>query len=178
MSVFLTLGFIGLGLLLLSLVFDHDHDYDHGDVGVDHGSGDGHDGPSWFNLKVVASFLAAFGFGGAIAGYYDLSWMSSSLVGVGSGFALGFVVYQSLGFFYRQQASSHVTTAEVLGGKGFVTVRIAPNQTGEVMISVKGSQYSYLARTVDGTEVKEGWPIEVVDLLGETAIVRSVAHRR
>lgn len=177
MPVFLTLGFVGLGLLLLSLVFDHDHDYEHGDVSVGHDAGDGHDGPSWFNLKVVASFLAAFGFGGAIASYYGIGWMPSSLVGVGSGFVLGFVVYQSLGFFYRQQASSHVTAADVLGGKGFVTVRIAPNQTGEVMVSVKGGQYSYLARTADGTEVKEGWPVEVVELLGETAVVRSVARK-
>lgn len=174
MPVFITLGAIGFALLLLSLVFDHDHDYDHGDIAVGHDMGGDH-GPSWFNLKILASFLSAFGFGGAIARYYDFHWMSSSLIGAGSGLALGFVVYQSLGFFYRQQASSHATTAEVLGQKGFVSVRIAHDQPGEVMLSVKGSQYSYVARTLDGTDIKEGSAIEVVQFLGETAIVKPIS---
>ncbi len=177
MIVFLTLGMLGFGLLLLSLFVDHD--YDHGDMSFDHDIS-GHDagtaghGPGWLNLKVMASFLAAFGFGGAIARYYDWTWMVSSLIGVGNGFALGFVIYQLLHFFYSQQASSHVTTNEVLGQKGSVTVRIAPNMPGEVMLSVKGSQYSYVARTKDGSEIKEGSAVKVVEFLGETAIVKPV----
>ena len=173
MPVFLTLGAIGFALLLLSLIFDHDHDYDHGDIAVGHDVGGGH-GPSFFNLKILASFLAAFGFGGAIARYYDIHWMPSSLIGVGSGLVLGLVVYQSLGFFYRQQASSHATTAETLGQKGFVTVRVGSSEPGEVMLSVKGSYYSYVARTLDGSEIKEGSAVEVVEFLGETAIVKPV----
>lgn len=177
MPVFLALGLIGFGLLLFSLAFNHDHDFDHGDVSfdhdMDHDISDSH-GPSWFNLKIIASFLAAFGFGGVIARYYDQSYMVSSLIGIGSGFALGFLIYQLLGFVYRQQASSHVTTAEILGKKGYVTVRIAPNQPGEVILSAKGSQYSYVARTPDGNEINEGSAIEVVELLGETAIVKPV----
>lgn len=172
MLVFLTLGTVGFGLLLFSLVFDHGHDFDHD---MDHSVSDGH-GPSWLNLKIIASFLAAFGFGGVISRYYDQSFMMSSLIGIGSGFVLGFLVYQLLGFVYHQQASSHVTTAEIIGKKGYVTVRIAPDQPGEVMLSAKGSQYSYVARTLNGNEIKEGSAVEIVELLGETIIVKHVSQ--
>lgn len=131
MPVFLTLGTIGFGLLLTSLMFDHDHDYDHGDLSAGHDGGDGHSGPGILNLKVIASFLTAFGAGGAIARQYGLGMMGSSLIGVVSGLFLAAVVYLILGWVYGLQGSSHATTHDIVGQAARVSVGIPPGQVGE-----------------------------------------------
>lgn len=173
MPVFLTLGSVGFILLVISLVFDHHHDFDHGDLSLgDHGDHDDGSGPRLLSLKVVAAFLAAFGFAGAIARYGNFSMMASSLVATASGFFLGAVAYKLLGLVYRQQASSHITQNDVLRQKGIVTVAIRGDQPGEVNITVKGSQYSYVARSLTGDSLKEGAPVEIVKFLGESVLVR------
>jgi len=173
MPVFLTLGLIGFGLLLVSLLFDSDHDYSHGDVG--HDSDGDHSGPGVLNLKVIASFLAAFGAGGAIARQYQFGMVESSLIGLVSGAILAVVVYFILGWVYSLQGSSHATTSEVVGQMAMVSVGISPGQVGEVMLTMKGSQYSYPARAVTDIILKEGDIVRVRNFYAETAIVEPVS---
>ncbi len=173
MPVFLVLGTIGFGLLVLSLIFDHGDGFDHGDVSSGGDISD-HDWPGWLNVKVIAAFLAAFGFVGAFARYYSYSMMQSSLMGLGGGLVLGGLMYWLLYFLYSQQASSHVTTAEVLKSRGVVSIAIRDGSPGEVTLTARGNQYSYVARTLDGNEIKEGSAVEVVEFLGETAVVKPV----
>lgn len=172
MPVFITLGTIGFILLLISFAFDHEHDYSHGDSDS---AGDGHSGPGVLNLKVIASFLTAFGAGGLIAHHqYKFDMMVSSLMGLASGCALALVVYLALRWVYGLQGSSLATTSDIVGQMARVSVGISPGKSGEVMLAMKGSQYSYPARTLGGETFKEGDVVKVVNFYAETAIVQSV----
>lgn len=172
MSIFLTMLFIGFALMISSLFVDHDHDFDHGDVDVT-SAHEVSDGPSWLNLKIISVFLAAFGAMGYITRYYHYSMMTSSLLALANGLALAFFVYKILELFYAQQASSHVSEAEVIGKTALVTVAISDFSVGEVTLIVKGSQLSYVARSAvfTGEPIKEGSLVRIDGLGGGVAIV-------
>lgn len=172
MSIFLTMLFIGFALMISSLFVDHDHDFDHGDVDVT-SAHEVSDGPSWLNLKIISVFLAAFGAMGSITRYYHYSMMRSSLVALAGGFTLALCTYEILKAFYAQQASSHVSEAEVIGKTALVTVAISDFSVGEVTLIVKGSQLSYVARSAvfTGEPIREGSLVCINGLGGGVAIV-------
>jgi len=112
-------GIASFGVLLLLLMLlvgevfggDHDvggHDISHGDL--DHGGG-----PSVFSTRIIAAFLTAFGVGGVMGRYYDLSYPVSSGVGVVSGVVMASVVYQFAKLLYSQQASSELRMGALIG---------------------------------------------------------------
>ena len=69
-----------LSMLLVGDLFGGDHDVSAHDGAVgdlDHGGG-----PSIFSTRIMAAFLTAFGVGGVVARYYDLSHPAASGVGI------------------------------------------------------------------------------------------------
>ena len=60
-------------MLFVGEMFGGDHDVHAGDMGGDHGDVGHEGGPSIFSARIMASFLTAFGVGGVVARYYDLS---------------------------------------------------------------------------------------------------------
>src|SRR6476620_4629651 len=98
--VYTAVGAIGLLFLLTMLfvgdLFGGDHDFDHG---FDH-DGDAGGGPSFFSARIIAAFMTAFGVGGVVARYYELSHPASSGVGVAAGFVMAGLVYQFARFLY------------------------------------------------------------------------------
>ena len=58
-----------------------------------HGDAD-HGGPSVFSARIMAAFLTAFGVGGVVGRYYDLSHPAASGVGVVAGIVMAGLVYQ------------------------------------------------------------------------------------
>jgi hypothetical protein len=106
-------GFLFLLLMLfVGEIFGADHDFGAHDVSVEHGDLGG--GPSIFSARVMASFLTAFGVGGVVARYYNLSHPAASGVGVATGIVLSGIVYQFAKFLYSQQASSEVRMATLV----------------------------------------------------------------
>ena len=178
MSIFLTMLFIGFALMISSLFVDNDHGFDHGDVDVT-SAHEVSDGPSWLNLKIIAVFLVAFGAMGSIVRYYGYDIMTSSLLALANGLALAFCVYKILKLFYAQQASSHVSEAEVIGKTALVTVAIADFSVGEITLIVKGSQLSYVARSTvfTGEPIKEGSLVRINGLTGVVAIVSPLTSK-
>lgn len=173
MVIFGTLFGVGALMLLFSVIFGHDHDFDHGDMDmgghdVDHGDG----GPRFLNMRILSSFMTAFGAAGLLARAYGYSAGSSSLFGVFGGIALGAVMYYLLKFTFAQQASSHVTSQDILNNRiAVVSVTIPPHGQGEVSLSVKGSQYTYIARSNHDTAIREGSRVLIVDMIGDGVIV-------
>jgi hypothetical protein len=96
--IYAAIGAFGLLFLLVMLfvgeVFGGDHEVHPGDIGTDHGDVGHEGGPSIFSARIMASFLTAFGVGGVIARYYELSHPASAGVGVVSGVVMASVVYQ------------------------------------------------------------------------------------
>ncbi len=120
MLLYAAIGAFGLLFLLVMLfvgeLFGGDHDV-HVETDVGHGDADG-GGPSIFSARVIASFLTAFGVGGVIARYYNLSHPLSSGIGFVAGIVLASIVYQFARLLYSQQASSEVRMSSLVGQTG------------------------------------------------------------
>ncbi len=170
MLIFLAIAFAGFILVAGSFFFGHDHD-----VGHDHDGGDaGHDGDatiSIFSTKVLATLLMGFGAAGAIATSYQVDYLVASLIGLLNGMLLGGLMYAILGFFYKQQASSLVSTSSAVGCSGTVTVSIAADGMGEVGVDVEGQYAVYVARSRDGGPIPKGSTVRVVRTVGSQLVV-------
>jgi membrane protein implicated in regulation of membrane protease activity len=152
---------------------DHDHDLGH-DLGHDVDGGDSEPTVSVFSTKVMATMLMGFGTAGAIARYYQASYVVASLAGVLFGLVLAAVMYLILELFYKQQASSLVATESAVGRTGTVTVSIEEGGTGEVGVYVEGQYRNYSASGADNRPIPKGQPVRVVRTVGSHLIVERV----
>src|SRR5574338_388377 len=157
-----TFGFLLLaGMLVLGDIFGGDHE-----IGADHGGFEHGDagGPSIFSVRVMASFLTAFGVGGVIARYYGLSHPAASGVGAVSGIVLSGLVYQFARILYSQQASSEVHMTSLVGKTAEVSVAIAEGGVGQIMVTLGGERSEHIARSADGHAVARGTEFSAVSV--------------
>src|SRR5918996_5604248 len=107
MILYGTIAAVGFLFLLIMLfvgeLFGGDHEIGAHDVSVEHGDVDA-GGPSIFSARIMSAFVTAFGVGGVVARYYNLSHPASSGIGVVSGLVLSTIVYQFARFLFSQQA--------------------------------------------------------------------------
>jgi|GEM_PF-1246211 len=164
LTFFWIVGGIGILLLLVSLFgFGGDHEFDH-DFDHDGIPDSGDAGPSLFSYKVIISFLAAFGIGGALAmqlGNFSPFW--SSITGVGAGIISGFVVWGFLKIAFSQQASSTISLNDCIGLSGVVTIPIYPGTTGEISVVIKGQSKCFMAITSVNKVIPEGATVKIVE---------------
>ena len=185
MIVFVTIMFIGFAVLLVSLLMgeigEHGGDIAH-DLVVEHdvagalGDHDGdidhqHGGPSIFSLRFLSAFATGFGGGGALGRWYDLDYFVSSIIGLGFGVAVGFVLYAAVAFLFKQQASSGVSVAELVGKVAMVINAIPAGGTGQVTLTHKGATVTQMAKTVDGQAVNQGASVTIKAVAGDYVIV-------
>ena len=170
-------GIAAFGLLLLLLLlfvgelFGGDHDLGHdGDLGAHDG------GPSIFSIRIMAAFLTAFGAGGVIARYYDLSHVAASAIGIVCGVVMAGIVYQFATLLYGQQASSHQRLASLIGASGEVSVAIPQGGVGQITISAAGERSEHIARGQGGLAVARGASVTITGLGGDSVIVAPVDH--
>src|SRR5512144_383388 len=154
MLIYAAIAVFGFLLLLVMLVagevFGGDHDIGAHEIAVEHGDFEHAGGPSVFSLRIMSSFLTAFGVGGVIARYYNLSHPASSGVGVVAGIVMSSVVYQFARILYSQQASSEVHMATLVGKTAEVLVAIPAGGVGQVMLTMGGERTDQIARSADG----------------------------
>jgi membrane protein implicated in regulation of membrane protease activity len=169
-TVFLAIAAVGFAFLMLSLlfgeVFEHfgdglDHDLDHG-------------GPGFFSTRVLSVFVTTFGGVGAIATYYGLSPVASSVLAFGSGFVLSSVVLAFGRFLYRQQATSEVRTNDLVGQNARVVIAIPPGGVGQVRCRIGEELVDKIARARDGAVIPENAAVRVDEVLGETVVVSAL----
>ncbi|HET9533531.1 MAG TPA: hypothetical protein VFQ92_24470 [Blastocatellia bacterium] len=168
-SVFLAIGAIGFLFLLVTLVFgeifehfEFDHDIDH-DIG--------HDGPSFFNTKVISVFITAFGGFGAIGIYQGLGVFASTALGLAGGVTLGAAVYFFARLLYSQQATSVITSSDLVGLTAQVTVAIPNNGFGQVRCLVGESMVEKIARSREGFEIPYNSLVRIEEITGDGVIV-------
>ena len=167
-------GIAGFGFLFLVVMlfvgelFGGDHDVDAHDVGVDHGDAGG---PSIFSARIMAAFITAFGVGGVVARYYELSHPAASGVGIVTGIVLAGVVYQFAKLLYSQQASSEVRMPALVGQRGEVSVSIPEGGLGQVTVTYGGERTEHLARSEDGRAVARGTSVVIRGLGGDSVVV-------
>ena len=171
MFVYAAIGLLGL-LMLLAMLFVGDlfgdHDFDHGDIGHDADFGGG---PSFLSARIICAFITAFGVGGVIGRYYNLSHPAASGVGIVTGILMAGLVYQFAKILYSQQASSELRMAGLRGAHGEVTVTIPDNGVGEITLTSGGERTTHIARSADGRSIPAGTEVVITNPLGQSVVV-------
>ena len=165
--VFLCIAGVGFVFLLISLVVGDIFDSFGFETGLDGGA----DGHGLLDSRVISVFITAFGGFGAIGIQMGLSIVASSLLGLGGGIILGALVSLFGRFLYKQQSSSSVTTAQLIGRPAQVVVAIAPGSIGQVSCRVGEERIEKLARSRDNLEIKAGATVRVEEVAGDSLIV-------
>lgn len=177
MIIYAGIGAFGLLLLLIMLVggevFGGDHDLTHDVSHIGEGGG-----PSVFSLRIMAAFLTAFGVGGIVARYYDLSHPVASGIGVATGIAMAAVVYQFAKLLYSQQASSVLRMEGLVGATAEVSVAIPEGGVGQIAMSSSGMRSEHIARSGDGQAIRRGTTVVITGVGGEAVIVALATARR
>lgn len=174
MLIYAAIGAVGFLLLLIMLVAG-DVFGDH-EVAVDHDLGGdaldaGHGGPGVFSIRIMAAFLTAFGVGGVVGRYYDLSHPAASGLGVLAGIVMATLVYQFARLLHSQQASSELRMASLVGRTCEVSVGIPAGGVGQVTLSVGGERSEHLARVAGGDAMPRGAEVVITGLRGDGVIV-------
>ena len=165
--VFLLIAGIGFVFLIISLVVGDLFD----SFGMDTGLGSGVDGHGFLDSRVLSVFITAFGGFGAIGIQMGLGIVASSVIGLAGGVVLGGLVSLFARFLYKQQSSSSVTTAQLVGRTAQVIVSIQPNNLGQVSCRIGEERVEKLARSKDGQEIKAGSIVRVDEIAGDSLIV-------
>ncbi len=165
--VFLSIAALGFVFLLISLVVGDLFDSFGFETGLD-GATDGH---ALLDSRVISVFVTSFGGFGAIGIQAGLSIVASSLLGLGGGIVLGGLVSLFARFLYKQQSSSSVGTAQLVGRTAQVVVSIAPGSLGQVSCRVGEERVEKLARARDNREIKAGSTVRVEEVAGDSLIV-------
>ena len=165
--VFLGIATLGFVFLLIALVVGDIFDSFGFDTGLDGGA----DGHGFLDSRVISVFVTAFGGFGAIGIQSGLSTVASSLLGLGGGIVLGGLVSLFARFLYKQQSTSSVTTAQLVGRTAQVVVSIAPGSLGQVSCRIGEERVEKLARARDGREIKVGATVRVDEVAGDSLIV-------
>jgi membrane protein implicated in regulation of membrane protease activity len=165
-------GFLFLLIMLfVGDVFGGDHEVGAHEISVDHGDSDAGGGPSIFSARIMSSFVTAFGVGGVVARYYNLSHPAASGVGVVSGIVLASLVYQFAKFLYSQQASSDVKMTGLIGRSAEVSVAIPGGGVGQVTLMFGGERSEHIARSADGSALARGADVIITGLRGDSIVV-------
>ena len=167
LMVFLAIAAIGFIFLVISLVVGDLFD----SVGVDTSGLDGTDGHGFLDSRAISVFVSAFGGFGAIGIQMGLSIVASSLLGLGGGLVLGGLVTVFARFLYKQQATTSVTVAQMVGRTAQVVVAIAPGSVGQVSCRIGEERVEKMARSRDNQEIKVGVMVRVEEIAGDSLIV-------
>ena len=167
LMVFLAIAAIGFIFLLLSLVVGDIFDSFGFDTGLDGGA----DGHALLDSRVISVFVTSFGGFGAIGIQMGLGIVASSLIGLGGGVVLGGLVSVFARFLYKQQSSSSVGAAQMIGRTAQVVVSIAPGSLGQVSCRVGEERIEKLARSKNNQEIKAGAMVRVEEIAGDSVIV-------
>lgn len=168
MIVFVVLAGIGLVLLVISAFFGVFGDDIEAAPEVEGG------GPHFLSLRSIAVFLTAFGTVGAIARYYNLSALLSSLWGVLAGVAMSGIYLAAMHLVRSQEASSLIESKDLIGLTGRVTVAIPSDGLGEVSCTVKAQTTRRLARSQNRQAIPEGAIVRIREVQGDVVLVEPV----
>ena len=167
LMVFLAIAAVGFVFLLISLVVGDIFD----SLGFETGLDGGADGHGFLDSRVISVFVTSFGGFGAIGIQMGLGIVTSSLLGLAGGVVLGGLVSLFARFLYKQQSSSSVGTAQMIGRTAQVIVSIAPGSLGQVSCRIGEERIEKLARSKDNREIKAGAIVRVDDIAGDSVIV-------
>ena len=160
MFVFLIVGGVGLVLLALSLLLD----------GFLDGIFEGADAGGVLSLPVIAAFLAAFGFGGALI----LSETSAgagvaSLGGLGSGVVIGGIALVVTRSVMNMPTDATMKSEDLMGLEATVITRIPEGGIGEITVYSGGQRLKLGARSA--SPINAGTPVRITATTSTASVV-------
>ncbi|MEV7376008.1 hypothetical protein AB0O51_34605 [Streptomyces sp. NPDC090301] len=161
MEWFLGFGIAGLIVLALSLVFD----------GVLESIGGGLDGilDGFLSLPVIAGFVSALGFTGAIAtGAADAGAVVATLTGIAAGALAGWATWRFSRALLRDGDAPAPRGEDLTGTSGAVVTAIPAGGYGEVLLHLAGQPVKYAAKAA--APVERGAEVWVESVLSATSV--------
>lgn len=132
-------------------------------------------GLSQFNLRTIAMGAAGFGAGGLMGTGVGLSEPLSLLMAFGTGLLVGFISWQILRIFYKEQATTSIQPTDYTGLIGRVNIPITNGKLGMVMVTVKMRKKNMPAKSEDGKPIPSQTQVEIVSVEGGVLIVRKLS---
>jgi len=143
--------------------------FDHGDFSHET---DGHGaGPSMLSSRILSVFVTAFGSFGAIGIHLGYSVGVSTAMGFGGGLIFAGIIYAFASFLYSQQASSHVSTRDLVGNTGQVSVAIPKGGMGQVRCTLGDTVVEKVARGAHNEEIPVNALVRISTIVGEVVLV-------
>ncbi len=167
LTIFVAIGAIGFIFLLASLVLGDIFEMFGADADI--GSGDVDFG--FFDSRVIAVFITAFGGFGAIAVQVGYGAFTSSLFGLLGGIFFALVVSLFGRFLVGQQASSSVSDVDLVGKMAQVSVAIKPGSVGQITVRIGDERIDKIARSTAADEIAAGTLVKVSGIAGDSVIV-------
>lgn len=165
MAWFLGLGIAGVILLALSLILDGVLEGLFDGIGALEGVLDG-----WLSLPVIAGFVSALGFGGAIVlGTTGLGAGPAAVAGVLAGAGTGWVTWKFSRALMRDQSAATPQGDDLVGTAGSVVTAIPADGYGEVLLRLAGQPVKYAAKCA--VPVDRGCEVWVEAPLSATSVV-------
>ncbi|MEU1867455.1 hypothetical protein [Streptomyces gardneri] len=164
MGWFLGLGSAGLVLLALSLVFDGLLEGFFDSIG---GGLDVLDGV--LSLPVIAGFVSALGFTGAIAtGAAGAGVVAATLTGIAVGVLVAWLTWRFSRALLRDGAAPAPRGEDLMGTSGAVVTAIPADGYGEVLLYLAGQPVKYAAKAAE--PVARGAEVWVESVLSPTSV--------
>ncbi len=162
MTVFLVLGFAGLGLVALSLVVG-----DHLDAALD-GAFNALEGDV-FSTAVLGGFVSAFGFGAAAADGGGLPLLPALLIGSASGVVVGWFAWWLTKLVKDGPSDGTVSIGDTVGQVARVLTDIPGGESyGVVRVSVGGHVMQCNASSL--LAIEAGSEVSITGVLSPTAV--------
>ncbi|MFB8082921.1 hypothetical protein [Streptomyces sp. NPDC056013] len=161
MEWFLGFGIAGLIVLALSLVFD----------GVLESVGGGLDGflDGFLSLPVIAGFVSALGFTGALAtGAAGAGAIVATLTGLAAGTLAGWATWRFSRALLRDGDAPAPRGEDLTGTSGAVVTAIPAGGYGEVLLYLAGQPVKYAAKAA--APVERGAEVWVESVLSATSV--------
>ena len=160
MAVFLIVGSVGIALLLIALLFGDLLDGVLDAINLEGGI---------LSTEVIASFLAAFGFGGALmAGAVGTSAPIAAVAGLGFGALAGTGAFAFTRAVMGMRTDPTPRSVDLVGKLGTVVTRVPAGGLGEVVLHVHGQRLKVSAKAE--APIPSGTEIVVVSVLSPTAV--------
>jgi len=161
----------GAGFIFLLVSFFLGDLFEQLDLEVELDLDGGMDEMGWFDSRVLSIFTTAFGGFGAIGMLMGLGALLGSLMGLVGGLTLGGIVLYFGRLLYKQQASSSVSTQQLIGRIADVIVTIRPGGIGQIRCRLGEERVEKLARSRDNTEIKAGSKVVIEEIADDALIV-------
>ncbi|MDP9405343.1 MAG: hypothetical protein M3O86_01910 [Actinomycetota bacterium] len=161
--VFVVVGAVGLGVIVIALVFGDVLDGMLPDIALGDSGG-------LLSTEVVGSFLAAFGFGGALLMGLGKAPLGAATAGaLAAGVLMGGAAFAVTRSLLQMPTDPTPRTADLVGRLGTVITRIPASGLGEVAVVHAGQRVKLSARA--DAPLASGTNVVVVDVTSPTSVV-------